>query len=192
MQIPSKHADQYDVEEILRGRETALVRLYETHRNAFVAWASRYFKYSEADLIVAYKEAVVVFYENVVNHKLTVMTSSTKTYLFSTAYRILANQTRQMTYQIVSLDGIESDALAEPKNALTDWLEREHKTEQTAKMRQALSQLGAACRTLLEHFYYEGYSISEIRVLLHYKNDQTVHSQKTRCLRDLRTYFQKQ
>ncbi|MEM9936719.1 MAG: sigma-70 family RNA polymerase sigma factor, partial [Bacteroidota bacterium] len=51
---------------------------------------------------------------------------------------------------------------------------------------QAYQQMGDKCRELLKLFYYRGFSIKEIVVETGYKDENTVKSYKSRCLKKLK------
>jgi RNA polymerase sigma-70 factor (ECF subfamily) len=52
--------------------------------------------------------------------------------------------------------------------------------------RRALQKLGDPCRKLIELFYYEKKSITEIADEMDYKNPETAKNQKCKCMARLR------
>jgi RNA polymerase sigma-70 factor (ECF subfamily) len=50
----------------------------------------------------------------------------------------------------------------------------------------ALLTLGAKCQEIIKLFYYEGKSIKDIATTLNYKDENTVKSHKSRCLKTLK------
>ena len=61
---------------------SALEEVYREYREDFLHFALR-FGLSESECLDAYQDVMIAFYENVKEGKLTTLTSSLKTYLFS-------------------------------------------------------------------------------------------------------------
>jgi DNA-directed RNA polymerase specialized sigma24 family protein len=76
---------------------------------------------------------------------------------------------------------------------LFDYVVSESDTEEQeafeSELREALDaidRLGEPCKTILQQFYFEGKSLTEICRHIGYKNVESVKVQKCKCLRRLR------
>lgn len=183
--MPSVHEDQHIITEILQGRETALRHIYPIYADAFRAWARRFFISDEAELTDAYQEALIVFYRNVMTGRLTTLTSSLKTYLFVIGYRILKGTVvRKRSVQLVA-DMPERD-MPSDTNFLQQLIEEEDYQQQRWRLSQAIGKLGDVCQRILELYFYQNYSIPQIKEKLNYQSENSVSVQKSRCLKSLR------
>lgn len=183
--MPSVHEDQHIITEILQGRETALRRIYPIYADAFRAWARRFFKCGEAELTDAYQEALIVFYRNVMTGRLTTLTSSLKTYLFAIGYRILRRSVASKRSVQFVAKMPESDMPID-KTFLEQLIEEEDYQQQRHRLRQAIDKLGDSCQRILELYFYQNYSIPQIKEQLNYQSENSVSVQKSRCLKSLR------
>ena len=59
-------------------------------------------------------------------------------------------------------------------------------------LNRLLDKLGEDCKRILEAFYYEGKSMSDIRELFHLKNDQSAKTKKYRCMKHLMTIIDRE
>jgi RNA polymerase sigma factor (sigma-70 family) len=188
--MPSVHADQQIIEELLHGRETTLRRVYPLYADAFRAWAKRSFQCDEAELTDAYQEALVVFYRNVTTGQLTTLTSSLKTYLFAIGYRILTRAvTRNRPVKMVA-EILDNDMPKDP-HFVQLMIEEETYQAQQQHFRKAIARLGEACQRILVLFYYDNYTIPQIKEHLNYQSENSVSVQKSRCLKSLRDFLER-
>lgn len=58
--------------------------------------------------------------------------------------------------------------------------------EKAILLQTAYRKLGQKCREVLRLFYYEGKKLDEIQQTLRYDSKDTVKSQKSRCLKQLK------
>ena len=75
--------DNQILESIKRGEPKVLEKLYDDIRQPFLVWASQLYQCESEDAVEIYQKAYTILYMNVRNGKLTSLTSSVKTYLFS-------------------------------------------------------------------------------------------------------------
>jgi RNA polymerase sigma factor (sigma-70 family) len=181
----NSHSDNQIIAEILDGRETTLRRIYPLYAAEFKAWARRYVRCSEADLTDAYQEALVAFYRNIVAGRLTNLTSSMKTYIFAIGYRQLKRALRQQHQTAFVGEPSEADLPQDP-HFLQLLIEDEDYQAQKTHLGQALEQLSPACQKVLELYFYQGYSIPQIKEQLNYQSENSVSVQKSRCLKSLK------
>jgi RNA polymerase sigma-70 factor (ECF subfamily) len=156
---------------------SAVEALYLSWREDFIAFAHKYAA-PEADVLDAYQDAIIILYENVINEKLTNLTSSLKTYLFSVGKYTLLNKIKASQLVVAfEVDDTEESPLSAEEPVLDE--------RQTA-MFQALQGLGDRCQKIINLFYFEKQSIKSIVSLTGLKNENTVKAHKSRCLKSLR------
>lgn len=178
--------DQKIVEAIRSGKSKVLRSLYPKHKKAFVKWAGNRYQLNEADLVDAYQEAVIVFYQNVLEQKITQLNCSIQTYLFSVGKRLLQKQfSRNARVQHQQESLIESQEIEE-----TVLHNEMGLTAEQELLQLALAKLGPVCQELLQLFYYQEYSTEAIMHRMEYKNTDTVKSQKARCMKQLKVLYE--
>lgn len=170
--------DQQLIEDLKQKKLIVLDRIYLAYKEEFFLFA-RTFSVSEDDIADVYQETVISFYENITKGKLNQLTSSIKTYLFAIGkfkiYRQLKNNKLSFVDDLV----IHSD-----EELKTFEVEVSKKRQKVLK--EALYNLGAKCKEVLELFYYEGLTLDEIQNFLKYSSKDVLKSQKSRCLKQLK------
>ena len=159
----------------------ALEEVYRIYRTDFLKFALRY-GLSESDCLDTYHDVMISFYENVKEGKLTTLTSSLKTYLFSIGKYSLLNQLKSKK-RTTSTETI----YPEIEIAADQYLEKIELTHRQQIIEKAFEQLGKKCRELLTLFYYHGYSIKNIKNTMDYNTDNTVKATKSRCMKSLKS-----
>lgn len=179
--LDSSRSSEVEVLKGLLGADpAALDQFYVEHRSAFLRFASRY-QLVQEDVLDAYQEAVIVFFEQLMAGKLDALKSSVKTYLFSIGKYKLIDRIREKDKTLPMLEN-QLDERWET-NAQEEQLTLTHRQQQ---LREALDELGGKCRELLLLFYYQRYSIDAIRTAMGYKTDNVVKAHKSRCMKSLR------
>lgn len=166
---------------IASGDRTALHKVYQRHRESFLAWACKRYSCSEEDAADLYQDAVIVLYENALAGKID-GNSKLRTYLFGVGRNlILKNFERYKRF---------ADKEAEEEQDLRAYADAVDEpiilNERQQMLQAALRELGEACRRLLIRFYYDRYSTEAIMAEFGYKTKDVVKSQKARCMRGLR------
>ncbi|MCH2085333.1 MAG: sigma-70 family RNA polymerase sigma factor [Saprospiraceae bacterium] len=178
--------DDQQLLQALQSKESkALEQLYLSYRKPFIAFARRY-QANEEDVLDAYQDAVIAFFENVQTGKLNKLSSTIKTYLFSIGKYKLINKLKQNGSK--SLIDYTSDIEAPQANFIDDKLELSHRQK---TLKAAINELGNTCRELLLLFYYKQYSIEAIQIEMGFKNENTVKANKSRCMKNLKSIIQK-
>ena len=67
---------------IKSGDQLVLKKIYDDNREAFIKFSRKY-NIESYDAIDIYQDAIIVFYENIVNGKITDLSSKISTYLFA-------------------------------------------------------------------------------------------------------------
>lgn len=170
------------LEQIKVGNRKVLNQLYQIYRDEFIHWTRWKFNCKESDSIDVFQETMIAFYENVINDKITEFQSSVKTYLFAIGRNILLkrfrNEKKGKTEELEVLQNVANELQTE------DYI---NLTERQQAIAELLEKLGEPCKTLLQLFYYQRYSVNAIMNTMNYKNASVVKNQKVRCIKRLRT-----
>lgn len=180
-----QETDSIDINALLYRCQTvgmeAIVEIYELYRDEFLHYSKQFTPNRELTLN-AYHDAVIIFYEKLINKKFQIEKSHPKTYLFAIArYKLFDALKKQST--IITLEDLE---LTEA--VVSDFSESEP-TENDRLLQKALQQLGKKCREILTLFYYHEYSPKAIMERMNYDNINVVYSHKSRCLKQLKQIF---
>lgn len=172
--------------ESLRIGDMKMYQLYyRDFKQDFIRYGRKYTP--DRDLILdAYHDTFIILYENILSGRLSEMTSSLKTYVFSVGKYTLLNKLRKRRKTI------HSDDLEIRDLPVKSELEEIDQSEVSDHLRQAIRSLGDACQSLLILFYYKKYSIEAMMHELGYKNENTVKAYKSRCLRKLKSLINTQ
>lgn len=168
------------IDDLLKDRDNAFEFLYETYKQDFIAFA-RKFSLKDDTIIDIYQETFLSFYENLLNGKLTEFTSSIKTYLFSIGkFKIYEYLRAHAKLKII-------DEPVNPEITLDNLnLETEVLSEREALVKLNFKKLGGKCQRILELFYLQSKTLSDIKGEENYENTDVVKSLKSRCLKKLK------
>ena len=164
------------VKRFLERDERAIKDFYQLYKKPFTEMLKKY-RLDHETIKDIYQESVLAFFNSILEKRYNPDLSSVKTFLFGIG-------------KFKSLDRIKKN-----KNELIKELEIERKvyipeelvlTTQQHKLQSKFGKLGPKCRQVLNLFYYRGLSNLDIVELGYYPNENTVKSQKSRCLRQLR------
>ena len=176
---------------IARIREEGMLGLseiYEEYREEFLKFGFQ-FGTSEEDILDAYQDAVIAFFENVSEGKITALSSSVKTYIFGIGKYLLMhrfkNNIRHVSDSEMVLQLLDKD---EDYKRL---FEEEEQTHRQTLIFAALEKLPGRCKDLLLLFYYRNYSIEAIKNAMNYNNENTVKANKSRCMKFLKEELSK-
>ena len=159
-------------EQVKREGSSALRKVYEDNRTAFLQWLMIKYKCDGELAKDIYQQAIVLFYENCLNEKIT-GNSSVRTYLCGIG--------KNKYYEAVRSQQKESKLKAEDLEPAMGFPE-----ESLSKVETALQLLGEPCRSLLIQFYYHQRSIEQLAETFQYKNVGSAKNQKFKCLERLR------
>ncbi len=178
-----------DLFERLKKRdESAFLTLYKSHKTELVAWIRSRFNLSQEASTEIFQLTMVTFFENVINHKITTLTSTLKTYLYSIgkykALEALRKQGRMTPLESLTPLGAEPADFTPDE---TDDVEDEEKRYEV--MGVSLKKLGAPCSDILTSFYFHRASLRELKDRLGYKSEESIKSQKFKCMERLRKIY---
>lgn len=163
---------------IKQGDDAVIQEIYAKYRDEFIIWGSKNYQCGFEEGKELFQQCMVQLYENVVNEKLTVLSSDLKTYLFGIGKNKIKELRETERKRVFERD--EQVASTEERVLYESVLDR---------VEGALSQLGDPCKKLLELFYYRKMSLSQITDRLDYKNTDTTKTLKYKCLGRLRRIY---
>lgn len=177
-----------DVLERLRNNPNEiLTELYKNYRKEFLSWSFKNFGASEADALDCFQDAMIVFYRNVIDGKVSVLTSSEKTYLFSIGKNLLFRKFKKADRE-VHFEGKENNSIAVEEMELRELYQG---TAPENRVANILKSMRDPCKSILRFFYFRGFTMDEIASEMKYKNAQTVKAQKVRCIKEIQNLMQR-
>jgi len=176
--------DLFELRSIfIEDADKAISLVYKYYRNAFMVFAKK-ITLDDNLIIDAFQEAVIALYQNLIENKISTNNCTVKTYLFEIGKHKLFNILRKENKQILTDDlKLNFDIYCnEIKN--TD-------NEIIIKLSKALEKLGKTCQKLLNLYYYKKFSINAIMHTLDMKSENSVKSNKSRCIKNLKLLISK-
>lgn len=168
--------------QIKSGDPKLMQRLYNDQRGPFVTWAVQQYRCDEEDAVDIFQRSFTLLYLNIRNDKLTVLTSSLKTYLFSIGKNLFRETFRDKHRQTVTLE----DNTEVREKLDTNILDEYHQSHQKEVVRKLLSRIGEPCKTLLELMFIHGYSTEAVVEEMGYSDERVVRKRKCLCLKKMR------
>lgn len=166
------------------GNMAVLDQLYDAHRNDFIHWsAQRFHIKNREDLIDAWHDTMIMFYEQVRDKKLTLLTCEIKTYLFTIGYRRLLKMFKKNEKTELQGDFDANINIDESINVLEN---EELMEEQQQILRQAISELPEKSRQILVMRFMEGKTIPQIMQSMGYESENAVSVTLSRGLKKLK------
>lgn len=162
----------------LQNGDTAILDvIYLHYKSGFLAFAKRYPIATEVALDI-YHDSMIALYENVVKGKLDGLKSSIKTYLYAIGkYKIFA---------YLKSNPQQEEWLGDELTEEMTLFEIDTTEERLKLLQRAYLQLGPKCQQVLHLFYYKGLRLDDIQQQMSYESKDTVKSQKSRCLKQLK------
>lgn len=169
-------SDQAWQHRLRQDDKKALEEVYQKYRPAFLNYA-RKFGLSQEDLLDIYQDAAIAMHQNFVMKQLSLENTSIKTYLFGIGKNMIFNRLKDHSrYQEVKEMPDEIEEISWDADA---------PTEEQRQLALHFGKLGKSCQEILKMFYYRSLTVKEIVQLSHYKDENTVKSHKSRCLKKL-------
>jgi RNA polymerase sigma factor (sigma-70 family) len=170
------------IARIKAGHEEDLDEIYRKYRKEFLTWITRTYHCSEEDGKDIFQSVVIIFYESIVKEKLTELTSSIKTYLFAIGKNKIQELTRTQSKEVMIETVNENEHFYLPKG-------QDEGDDNFKKVEKCLETLGDPCKSILELYYYQKLTISQITEKLNYKNADTSKNLKYKCLQRLKKIY---
>ena len=169
--------DQQVIDKLRTGDDDILGEVYKAHRSEFFSWVISHYKCDTEEAKDHYQFAILKFYENVMNDKLSVLSSSIKTYLFAIGKNKVLESHKKAGKFVNGIDDIPID------DSRSEAVDKEKKLQTIEK---CLSELGEPCSSLLKQYYYHRKSMDDIADLFNYSNRDTAKNLKFKCMQRLR------
>ena len=177
-----KWTDSETVESISQGHDEGLVYLYKTHRDEFLEWARKRYQVDTDLASDAFQEAIIALRFNVVHGKLSKLSSTLKTYLFSVAKNQLLNRLKKSNFEISSDDLSQYEGVGVTIRGQAEVL-----SDRQERVRATIRTMNEPCLSILKMFYYLGFSMEVIASRMSYKSVDVAKSQKSRCFKKLKS-----
>src|SRR5690606_22539860 len=123
-----------------------------------------------------FQEAMIVLYEKAKTPGFE-LNCLLRTYLYSVCRRLWLKRLSQSNRYIPEINGLQDTVPVED-----DIEAQEQRNEEFLTMEKALGSLGEPCKSLLESFYLQKKSMSEIAAAFGYTNPDNAKNQKYKCL----------
>lgn len=144
---------------------------------------SKNFKLNDEELLDIFQDAVIVFYENVVNKPDFQLTASVKTYLSSICYNNLLKRADRKPDNVELIEEFNYQGIEDEENDILVKNESLYLALESAL--QAIKESGGKCYELLTFFWYQKKSMKELTDIFGYSNEQNTKNQKSKCQRRL-------
>jgi len=170
--------------EALKNRDpNALKQIYSNNRLAFISFAKKY-PITEDDVIDVYQDAIIALRDNAIKGTIDDLKSELKTYLFSIGKYMIYNKLKQQRKIHLVED---SSSFIKDEDTFTFNTAQSELTNEQKLLQKAFKALGQKCKAILTLFYYRGFDLEDIMNELNYTNKDVVKSQKSRCIKSLKT-----
>lgn len=181
----TRHIQKENIIQALAGGDmSTLDFVYDTYRNDFLRWASTKVQApTRDDLIDAWHDTMIMFYEQVRDRKLTYLTCELKTFLFLIGYRRLLKMHKKAE-KIDLVDEFNANKSIDENINVFEWDNMEG--EQRQILMSAVGELPEQSRQILIYRFIEGKSIPEIMEAMGYKSVNTVSATLSRSLKKLK------
>lgn len=161
-----------------------LDRIYDAYRDDFLGWThTRFPSASREDLIDAWHDTMVMFYEQVRDRKLTHLTCELRSFLFLIGYRRLIKMHKASMKTELTEEFDANIHIEESINAMES--EELHETQRNL-LTQAVDELPEQSRKILIMRYVEGKSVPEIMHNMGYTSVNAVSVTLSRSLKKLK------
>ena len=172
------------IQSLSDGDMAVLDQIYDTYRDDFLRWSkSRFQSADRADLLDAWHDTMIMFYEQVRDRKLTHLTCDIKSYLFLIGYRRLIRM-HKVAEKIDLADEVNANIqIDESINTLES---EEMDNERRTLLIQAVNELPEQSRRILMLRFVEGKSVSDIMETMGYTSVNAVSVTLSRCLKKLK------
>lgn len=177
--------EQELINSLKTGNKTTLKNLYLLHKDTFSSFAKK-FSGSKNEILDIYQDAIIILFEKAIDGKLDNLKCSLKTYLFSIGKNMIYNKLKENNKMVLMHSKPFNDVCEEDISFDVAPLNTYQKQLQTA-----FRLLGNQCKEILTLFYYQGYNLDEITITLGYEKKDVVKSQKSRCLKQLKSLIKK-
>ncbi len=172
------------VKEIKENENRALKLLYKTYRVDVIAWLEKTYSLDYETTADIFQQAVIIFYDKVIQNKLSEETGNVKAYLYGICKNKALEQIKYIKKEHDKKQNYLTGSIVENKDQENDLKQKNIKIIQ-----KFLEKMGNPCKEILELFYYKSWDFEEICEKMSYKNVNTTKNLKYKCLKRLRLLF---
>ena len=173
---------QQVIEELRKGNEKLLSEIYMKYRNQFIGYSTKRYPLDFEVLKEIYQDMIMALYNNILEGRLIVLTSSLKSYLFEIGKHMIYKHLRQRNINIEY-----SDAVNERFSYIPDIVsENDEEDEISIFLKAEIKKLGEKCYQILKMFYYEKQKMEQIAAVLNFSSIDSAKTQKYKCFEKLR------
>lgn len=172
------------IRSLSEGNMAVLDQLYDDYRDDFIRWSRQRFQVkNREDIIDAWHDTMIMFYEQVRDKKLTHLTCEVKTFLFTIGYRRLL----KMFAKSKRIDLVEEfDANINMDESINVYEFEEVTERQQTMLNAAVKELPEKSRQILVMRFIDGKSVPEIMKTLGYTSENAVSVTLSRGLKKLK------
>lgn len=171
--------NRLSLEERLRQNDAnAFEEVYLKFREEFINYGTRY-NLTNEELLDIYQDTLIAMHQNFVIKQTVLKSSGLKTYLFGIGKNKIFNRLKELKKLCVSEK--------EPIRYEEIIFEEKTITEEQELLAKNFDTISESCQEILKMYYYRNLTIKEIVQLSHYKDENTVKSHKSRCLKRLKS-----
>jgi RNA polymerase sigma-70 factor (ECF subfamily) len=167
------------ISAIKQSDERSIKPIYEGYLDVFVNFLKKY-NVATHQATEIFHDSLLAMHKQAISGKLDNVNSSFKTYLFAIgkfkAFNHLKKHKKDKVLEL-KVDIPENIDLPKSDESINIYQEQLYKH---------FKKLGNSCQKMLINFYYKQLSIKDIQVLEGYESENTVRSQKSRCLKQLK------
>lgn len=171
--------------KLQEGNEAVFQCIYDEYRQPFVDWAANRYQLDQETLLDVFQEAVAELFLQVKKKQYDPEKASVKTYLFSIGTNHIRERMREAS--INPTDRAFSDL-----ESCCDWsivASRSSINQKNSDIDDLLQHVDYAHRRVMELYYLEGCSMSEIARRLGYRNSDAVKAVKYRIVNYIKSNF---
>jgi len=172
------------LQALAAGDMAILDQIYDTYRDDFLRWAKSIFPtVGRDDLLDAWHDTMIMFYEQVRDRKLTHLTCELKSFLFLIGNRRLIKMHKKAEKTDL-FDEIDANIQIEESINALEWEEMDD--VRRTLLTQAVDELPEQSKRILMQRYVEGKSIPDIMEAMGYTSVNAVSVTLSRSLRQLK------
>lgn len=173
-------SDQEIFEALRSGQMEAFDQIYKMHRTEFIyVAASKFREVPKDDIIDAWQDSVISFFEQIRDRKLVSLSCSIRSFLFLLGFRYIIKYKRHYLRE-TDFEPLEVKGIPDLSQIGLDWESRSQ--ENLNQLHSAINQLPDQSRRVLSMRFFEHKTIDEIRSIMNYNSTNTVSVTLSRAL----------
>ena len=172
------------LQERLRQDDKKALEIVYLNNRSYIIKYFRSYKAILPQLEDIYQDSIIDLYQNFVTKQLVLEKSNIRSYLLAIVKYKIADliKDQKLKYTLTSSSEYETEY---------EIIDNESIHRQQELLAKHYQFLGKKCQQLLTLFYYRGLTIKEIKEKANYKDENTVKSSKSRCLKQLKALINK-